>query len=91
MYKSPYISPIDKRKESDAYHVLIYRKDDTITKESIFEEFMYFLKYDSEDELTPEQTEDLQELINKFLAYDIEKVKRGELEMLTKWNKAVSK
>lgn len=75
---------------SPIYNAIIYRKDETLTKESVLEDFMYFIERESEYETTSSELEKLQNMINEFFGYDIDKVKAGELEMLEKWNNAVN-
>lgn len=75
---------------SPRYHVAIYRKAETITAESVLEDFMYFVTTESEYEPTNEELEHIQKLINEFIGYDIEKVKAGEKAMLEKWSHAIN-
>lgn len=75
---------------SNKYQAVIYRQEETITTESVMDEFMSFVESESEYELTPYELKRLQGLVNEFMGIDIDKVKRGELEMLSKWNKAVN-
>lgn len=74
--------------DSPIYNAIIYRKDETITKESILEDFLYFVERESEYEFSSEDIQHIQAVIHEFL-YDLDKVKAGEVEMLEKWNKAV--
>ena len=66
-----------------------YRKDETHTREEVLSDFIFWLEYDYEEEIDKEHIKDLQSLIDKFIGYDIEKVKMAELTLLDKWKKSV--
>lgn len=67
----------------------LFQNEEVQNKEQVMDDFMFFLTYDCEIELTKEQTNDLQNLINLFLGYDIDRVKQAELTLLERWNKSV--
>ena len=69
------------------YYVAQYRKDETIKKETILEDFVWFLE-DESQEVTPKQIKQIKAYIDKFLNRDMEKVTQGEEEMLKNWIKA---
>lgn len=65
--------------------VAIYRKPEQEVKEDVMNDFLSYLKYDHDEELTQDQLANLTTLINAFLGVDMEKVKQGEKEMLQRW------
>lgn len=67
----------------------LFQNEEVQKKEEVMDDFIFFLAYDCETELTKEQTSDLQNLINLFLGYDIDRVKQAELTLLERWNKSV--
>ena len=67
----------------------LFQNEDIQNKERVMDEFIFFLKYDYENDIPEENMKDLQNLINLFLGYDIDRVKQAELTLLEKWNKSV--
>ena len=83
-----------KQKEiesSHKFHVGTFRSPETEAKETAMDDFMFWLQHDCELEVSKEHMDDLQNLINLYVGYDIDKVKAGELEMLQAWKDAVNK
>ncbi len=78
---------LQKHRESNLYHVRTYRKDSTITKEEIMEEFISFVT--DEFEMSDSDLSDLQCLADAFVGYDSKKAIAGEKELLARWKKSV--
>ena len=76
----------NKSQDDKKKHVLLFRNPETEQKENALDDFMFWLEHDCELEVSKEDMNDLQNLINLYVGYDIDKVKQGELEMLEKWN-----
>lgn len=76
------------RLASDEYHALIYRNPETEAKENIMDDFLSFV--DDEFELSNEERDDLQVLVNAFIGYDSKKAEQGEKSMLAKWIQSVN-
>ena len=74
------------RLASSDYHARLYRSPETIQREEMLEEFLDFVK--DEFEMSNEELDDLQVLINEFVGYDIKKAKQGEKEMLARWTES---
>lgn len=68
--------------------VKIFRNPETLQRETVLEDFMWFLRCESEKDLSDEQLKDIQSLINEFLGYTFEEVEQGELLLLERWNKS---
>lgn len=73
------------RQEKLIEQVKIYRNPETQTKEDAMDDFLFYVDRDCELDIPTEIRDYLQDLVNRYLAYDIEKVKQGELELLAKW------
>lgn len=76
------------RLASDEYHALLFRNPETEAKENMMDDFMSFVE--DEFELSNDEKNDLQELVNAFIGYDSKKVKQGEKAMLDRWIKSVN-
>lgn len=76
-------------KKSPAYNVMKYRNPETIAKEETLDDFLFWLRYDCEEELPEAAIEDIKALFDKYLEYDKAKVEAGEAELLDQWTKAV--
>lgn len=76
------------RLASDEYNTLLFRNPETIAKESIMDDFLDFV--DDEFELSNEEKDDLQVLVNAFIGYDIKKAEQGEKSMLARWIQSVN-
>lgn len=79
----------EKWEQSPLYHVLKFRNQEVEQREIAMDDFLYWLDHESEYEIGKETRGDLQALINEYLGIDIDKVKRGELELLEKWKESV--
>ena len=80
----------DRNKQINREQVQIFRSPETEAKESAMDDFMFWLEHDCELEVSKEDLNDLQNLINLYVGYDIDKVKQGELEMLQTWKDATN-
>ena len=78
-------------KNSPMFSALKFRKEETVKKEEVLNEFVLSLELgDFDHELTQEEINEIKTLVCKFLEYDKEKAEAGEAEMLDKWIKASS-
>ena len=73
---------------SPKYAVMKYRNPETIAKEETLDDFLLWLQYDSEDELSEEAMRNIKALFDKYLELDEKKVQAGEKELLDQWIKA---
>ena len=76
---------------SPKYAVMKYRNPETIAKEETLDDFLSWLKYDSEDDIPAEYIADIKALFDKYLELDENKVLAGEKELLDQWIKAASR
>ena len=76
---------------SPKYAVMKYRNPETIAKEETLDDFLYWLAYDSKDEIGNEAMKNLKALFDKYLELDENKVQAGEKELLDQWIKAASR
>lgn len=67
----------------------LFQNEEVQNRETVMDDFLFFLDYDCEQEINKEDRNDLQNLISLFLGYDIDRVKQAELTLLERWNKSV--
>lgn len=62
-----------------------FRNPETQEKENAMDDFLYFVDYECELDTSKEIRDYIQDLVNRYVGYNIEKVKAGEQEMLFRW------
>ena len=85
MYKSSQQIDIEN---SPKYYVNHWRNADQKVEE-VLQDFIFYLKYDHNEEIDEQHIKDLQSLIDSFLGFDTAKILHGELDMLAQWNRSV--
>lgn len=65
-----------------------YRSPEQEQKENFVSDFMWFLKFDTKEELTMPEQDLIGGLMKEFLGITQEQVKQGEQEMLKNWIEA---
>ena len=75
-------------KDSPRYHVVHWRNVPETTENEL-DDFLAWLQYDQDSpDLTKEQLDDVEILINAYLGRNMSKVQQGERAMLDQWIKA---
>ena len=85
MYKSNKQIEVEN---SPKYIVNHWRNTDPKVEEAL-QGFIFYLEHDYDGDISEQDIEDLQSLIDSFLGLDNNKILQGELDMLAQWNQSV--